>query len=151
IVAAHAVSVSSTQDDIQWYKIDVSGGTPVLSDQGRVDAGPNTYLVYPAIDINSSGTIGMTYTRSGTAVDDFMSAYLTGRTPSDPTGTMEAPVVVPAGTGTVNDTLDGREGDLSGINLDPSDGSFWAAAEYATFSSQFGQGSWGTAIANFTV
>src|SRR5262249_52947209 len=55
------------------------------------------------------------------------------------------------GTGTVNDTLDGREGDLSGINLDPSDGSFWAAAEYATFSSQFGQGSWGTAITNFTV
>src|SRR5262249_32057578 len=53
--------------------------------------------------------------------------------------------------GTVNDTLDGREGDLSGINLDPSDGSFWAATEYATLSSVFAQGSWGTAVANFTV
>jgi hypothetical protein len=36
IVAAHAVSISSTQDVIQWYKIDVSSGAPVLSDQGRV-------------------------------------------------------------------------------------------------------------------
>jgi uncharacterized repeat protein (TIGR01451 family) len=64
---------------------------------------------------------------------------------------MEAPLLVPAGTGTVNDTLDGREGDLSGINLDPSDGSFWAAAEYATQSTVFGQGSWGTAVADFTL
>jgi uncharacterized repeat protein (TIGR01451 family) len=152
LVAAHAISVSSTQDDIQWYKIDVSSGTPVLSDQGRVDAGPNTYLVYPAIDINSSGTIGMTYTRSGTdSPSDFMSAYVTGRTSSDAAGTMETPVLVPAGTGTVNDTLDGREGDLSGINLDPSDGSFWAATEYALQSTVFGQGSWATSVANFNL
>lgn len=150
LVAAHAVSVSSTQDDIQWYQIDVSGGTPVLSDQGRVDAGPNTYLVYPAIDINASGTIGMTYSQSGTdSSTDYMSAYLTGRTSSDPAGTMQTPVLVPAGTGTVNN-FDGREGDLSGINLDPSDGSFWATTEYATPSSFFGC-SWGTAVANFTV
>jgi uncharacterized repeat protein (TIGR01451 family) len=152
LVAAHAISVSSTQDDIQWYKIDVSGATPVLSDQGRVGAGANTYLVYPAIDINSSGTIGMSYSRSGTdSSTDFMSAYITGRTSSDAAGTMETPVLVPAGTGTINDTLDGREGDLSGINLDPSDGSFWGTAEYATPSTVFAQGSWGTAVANFTV
>jgi hypothetical protein len=150
LVAAIALGGSSTQDVIQWYKIDVSSGTPVLSDEGQVDAGPNTYLVYPAIDINSSGDIGLTYTRSGTdSATDFMSAYVTGRTPSDPPGTMETPIIVPAGTGTVNDTHDGREGDLSGISVDPVDGSFWAATEFATPSTVFHQGSWGTSIANF--
>jgi uncharacterized repeat protein (TIGR01451 family) len=150
IVAAHSVAASPSQDVIQWYTINVSTGTPVLTQEGRVGAGNNTYLVYPAIDINSSGVIGMTYTRSGDdSPTDYMSAYVTGRLPSDAAGTMETPVLVPAGTGTVNDTLDGREGDLRGINVDQSDGSFWAAAEFATPSS-FGD-SWGTAIANFTV
>jgi hypothetical protein len=34
-VAAHSVSVSSTQDVIQWYAIDVSSGTPTLKDQAQ--------------------------------------------------------------------------------------------------------------------
>src|SRR5262249_34993859 len=56
-----------------------------------------------------------------------------------------------AGTGNANDGLDGREGDLSGINLDPVDGSFWVSQEFATFSNSFASTSWGEAIANFTV
>jgi uncharacterized repeat protein (TIGR01451 family) len=79
-----------------------------------------------------------------------MSGYITGRLSSDAAGTMETPVLIPAGTGTVTNS-DGREGDLSGINLDPSDGSFWVSQEFATHSSQFNTGSWGEAVANFTV
>jgi hypothetical protein len=102
LVAAHSVSVSSTQDVIQWYAINVSG-TPTLKDQGRVSAGNNTYLTYPAIDINSAGTIGLTYMRSGTdASNDYLSMYITGRNTTDAAGTMEAPVLVPAGTGQAN-------------------------------------------------
>jgi uncharacterized repeat protein (TIGR01451 family) len=150
IVAAHAVSVSSTQDVIQWYAINVSG-TPTLSQQGRVNAGANTYLTYPAIDINSSSQIGLTYMRSGTDTStDYMSMYVTGRTASDAAGTMETPVLVPAGTGQANyaDFSPGRAGDLSGINVDPVDGSFWAASEFANTEAT---ANWGTAIANFTI
>src|SRR5262249_12521604 len=50
IVAVHSVAVSSTQDVAQWYAIDVSSGTPTLTQQGRVSAGANTYVTYPAID-----------------------------------------------------------------------------------------------------
>ena len=72
--AAHTVSVSSTQDVAQWYAIDVSSGTPALSQQGRVGAGAKTYVTYPGIDINSAGSIGMSYIRSGTdAGTDYMS------------------------------------------------------------------------------
>ena len=150
IVAAHAVGVSGTQDAAQWYKIDVSSGTPALSDEGRVSAGANTYVVYPTVDINSAGQIGMTYIRSGRdSSSDYMSMWITGRVSSDPAGQMETPVLVPSGTGNGSDNGDGREGDLSGINVDPTDGSFWAANEWADNGTVYGV-SWGTAVANFT-
>lgn len=151
IVATHAVSVSSTQDVAQWYAIDVSSGTPVLSQQGRVGAGANTYITYPGIDINSSGQIGMSYMQSGTdSPTDYLSMWVTGRNPTDAAGTMEPSVLVPAGTGQANYTdftSGGRAGDLSGINVDPIDGTFWAANEFANTESI---ANWGTAIANFT-
>jgi hypothetical protein len=148
LVASHSVGASGTEDDIQWYDIDISGATPTLSDQGRISAGNNTYLTYPAIDINAAGQLGMTFMRSGNdSPSDFMSMYITGRDPSDPAGTMQAPVLVPAGTGVANNG-DGRAGDLSGINVDPVNGTFWAINEMAT--NDFG-GSWGTAVANFSI
>src|SRR5205823_2250652 len=96
----------------------------------------------PAADINSSGAIGMTYSQSGTAAGRFLGEYVTGRVPTDPAGTMQAPVLVQAGGSNNTDT---RAGDLSGINVD-ADGTFWAAGEVANAT-----GSWNTAIAHFTV
>src|SRR5262249_41969103 len=97
IVASHIVAVSSTQDDAQWYKIDSSGGTPPLADQGRIATGNNTYVTYPGIDINPAGDIGMTYIRQGNDTStDFMSMWVTGRTAFDAAGTMETAVRVPS-------------------------------------------------------
>src|SRR4029078_521677 len=74
IVATHAVAISSTQDVAQWYAIDVTGGTPTLAQQGPGSAGANTYLVFPGIDINAFGQIGMSYMKSGTDTStDFLS------------------------------------------------------------------------------
>src|SRR5262245_16617620 len=150
IVATHSVSVSATQDVAQWYAIDVSSGTPTLAQQGRVSAGVNTYVVYPGIDINASGQIGMSYMKSGTDTStDYLSMWVTGRVPVDAAGTMEAAVKVPAGSGLANYddfTSGNRAGDLSGINVDPVDGTFWAANEFAN---TLATANWGTAIANF--
>src|SRR5262249_10570603 len=111
-----------------------------------------TYVTYPAIDINESGQIGMTYMQSGTdSTTDYMSMYVTGWNPGDPAGTMEAPVLVPAGTGQANYkdfSGGGRAGDLSGIKVEPVAGSFWAANEFANTEPV---ANWGTAIANFTL
>jgi uncharacterized repeat protein (TIGR01451 family) len=150
IVASHSVAASSTQDVVQWYAFDVSSGTPTLAQQGRVSAGNKTYLTYPSIDINSSGSIGLSYIRQGNDTSsDYMSMYVTGRTSTDAAGTMESPVAVPSGAGQANYTdfaSPHREGDLSGINVDPVDGSFWAANEFANTQ---GTANWGTAVANF--
>jgi hypothetical protein len=164
IVACQHINVGTTEDDVRWYEIDVSSGTPVRLDQGNVSAGPNTYLYYPAIDINSQGDIGMTFMRSGTDVNpqtglenDYMSVWVTGRTPSDPAGTMEPPVLVQPGVTTYNDQgysvggnpTNNRTGDLSGINVDNA-GNFWIANEYAT-SADPNNPNWGTAIARFSL
>jgi uncharacterized repeat protein (TIGR01451 family) len=152
LVATQSVSVSNTEDDAQWYAIDVSSGTPTLKQQGRVSAGNHTYITYPSIDINAAGQIGMTYMKSGTDNStDYLSMYVTGRNPGDAAGTMQTPVPVPAGAGKANYhdfSGGGRAGDLSGINVDPVDGSFWAANEFANTEST---ANWGTAVANFTV
>ena len=122
LVATHSVSVSSTEADAQWYVINVSSGTPVLQDQGDVSGGEDTYIMYPAIDINPAGDIGMTYMQSGMDSDtDFLSMYVTGRKPADPAGTMQAPVVAQGGQQVYQDFgpllgFSQRAGDLSGIN-----------------------------------
>lgn len=148
IVAAHQVSdAAGNLDEIQWYEIDTSGAAPTLKDEGDVSGGPGTYYAYPGIAINSGGLIGMSYAASGIAAGQYLSTYITGRTPADATGTMETPVLALAGT--VNDN-DGREGDMSAINVD-SDGTFWIANEIAEHSSVYGANSWGTDIAHFRV
>jgi uncharacterized repeat protein (TIGR01451 family) len=147
LVAAHSVGVSSTEDDAQWYIIDVSSGTPKLQQQGRVSGGNHTYVTYPAIDINTSNDVGMTYMFSGTGAGQFMSTYVTGRLHTDAAGTMQKHVLVQAGLQNYKDFGGGRAGDLAGINVD-SDGSFWAANEYANTEAT---ANWGTVIAHFTL
>jgi hypothetical protein len=149
IVATHNVSADAagTEDDARWYRIDVSSGTPTLADEGNVSAGPGTYITYPAVDINAKGQIGMTYMESGLG-GPYLSTYVTGRLPSDPPGTMEAPVLVQAGSRNERDfTPTGRAGDFSGISVD-SDGTFWIANEYANAQLV---ANWGTTIGHFTL
>ena len=148
IVASHAIGVSATEDDARWYAIDVSSGTPTLADQGNVSAGNNHYIVYPSVDINAAGDIGMTYLQSGTGAGQYMSMYVTGRNAADAAGTMQTPVLVKAG---VANEAGGREGDLSGINVD-ANGSFWAVNEWAADPAQTSTfANWSTAIANFVL
>jgi hypothetical protein len=147
LVATQQISPNSVgnEDDARWYRIDVSSGTPTLVDEGNVSAGPSTYITYPAIDINASGIIGMSYMESG-RLGPFLSVYITGWQPGDPDGTMETPVLVQAGARNYHDIY-GRAGDFSGISVD-TDGTFWIANEFANTELV---ADWGTTIAHFAV
>ena len=125
----------------EWYAINVSSGTPAFqmvngsANVGQVGFGNNTYAYEPAIDINSLGQIGLGFMESDTlggvvnaATGGFISTFVTGRLPTDPAGTMEAPVLVSAGTGTA--PITGRIGDFSGMNVDPVNNSFWHVNEF---------------------
>ncbi|OYV86916.1 MAG: hypothetical protein B7Z73_10925, partial [Planctomycetia bacterium 21-64-5] len=145
IVAAHTVSdTTGDLDQVQWYEIDTTGGTPVLAQQGDVGGGSGNYYAYPAIDVNAAGDIGMTFI--GSSGSQFMSTYIAGRASTDAPGTMQAPVLVKAGQANSPDT---REGDMSGISVD-GDGSFWADNEYATNSTTT-YFTWGTDVAHFSI
>jgi hypothetical protein len=151
IVACESVGASRTEDDARWYQIDVSSGTPTLADEGNVSAGNNTYIIFPAIDINADGQIGMAYMESGLN-GPFLSVYATGRLPSDSAGTMETPVLIQAGATDYQDYLPPvgrpqRAGDFSGISVD-TDGTFWIANEFANTEPL---ANWGTTIGHFTV
>jgi hypothetical protein len=142
LVACHAVGYNSNEDVARWYEFNVSNpNSPSLIQQGAVGFGPNTYTVYPSIDINTNGTIALGFSKSGTDFStDYMSAYVTGHDALDGSGVNENPVEIKAGT---TNNLDGREGDFSGINVDPTDSTFWVADEYSML------GSWGTEVAQF--
>jgi autotransporter-associated beta strand protein len=86
----------------------------------------------------------MTYMQSSST--QYVSMYVTGRVPSDPTGTMETGAETAAGSTTY---IGGRGGDFSGITVDPSAGTtFWAANEYVPSSEG---GLWGTEVSEFNL
>jgi hypothetical protein len=144
IVACQTVGVGSNEDDARWYQFDVTHiDDPLLVQWGNVGFGANTYTVYPAIDINPVRVISMGFTKVGNDTStDYMSTYITGQLPSDPLNKMEPSVEVKAGD---SNNTDGRMGDFSGINIDPTDGTFWVADEYTSGNTSYQE------IANFAV
>ena len=157
----------------RWYEIDTSRTKPSLVQTGEIDPGSAIHSYMPSLDIAPNGDIGLTYLQSSTDSGDsngdgfkdgYLSMYVTGRKADDPLGTMRAPVLVKAGeaTYTVEDQIPDfvvdappyRVGDFSGLVVDPVDGTFWAANEYATAPlppSPIFVANWGTWIANFEI
>jgi hypothetical protein len=138
LVAAHQVAGGSVPVVARWY--DINTTTMLLIQSGNAPtgvSGASTFM--PSVDINTAGSIGMNFNES--ASSEFWSMYVTERIASDPSGTMETPVLVAAGTRT---TPDSRVGDFSSTVVDPSDGlTFWGAGEYQ------GADFWDTHIASF--
>ncbi len=90
LVATHSVGDFSDGDaHAAWYLFeaeDSASATPTLIQEGRLDPGDGISTYYPSVAITAGGTIGMTYMQSSPS--QFASMYVTGRSPSDPPGTM---------------------------------------------------------------
>jgi len=168
LVTAHHVG-SDGVARARWYELDTSGAAPTLVQSGQIDPGPDIHTFLPSIDIAPNGDLGMSYVQSSSHTNDangdgfadgYLSMYITGRKVDDPIGTMQTPMLVKAGEApyafsAFADPPPYRVGDFSGTVVDPIDGTFWAANEYATdavappgFPAPFGN--WGTWIANFS-
>lgn len=143
LVADHTV-FDAGADHAQWYQFSTSGATPSLTMMGDIAPGAGVYTMYPGIDIDANNNLGLTYMES--SATEFVSMYVTGRTATDPAGTMAAGVRVAAGGTTTTNT---RGGDYAGMSVDPATGtSFWAANEF--FNNAIST-SWSTFVSNFTV
>jgi hypothetical protein len=142
LVAAHQVASGrrNSAPVARWYDIDTSTMSLIQSGNPTPGVhGASTFM--PTVDINTAGSIGMTFDES--AKREFWSMYVTERTASDRSGSMEAPVLAAAG---IARSPDSRVGDFSGTTVDPSDGlTFWSANEYQ------GADFWDTHVASFSI
>ncbi len=148
LVASHNVGTSGVAH-ARWYEFSVSGA-PTLTQSGEINPGAGVHTYYPSIEIAANGDLGMTYVES--SATEFLSMYVTGRTNTDPLGTMQTPVLVRAGQAGYSDftgVTPFATGDNRGISVDPVTGtSFWAANEFATNAAT---NNWGTWITNFNL
>jgi hypothetical protein len=137
---------------VRW--MDFSAGDFSVHQLGTINPPSGSGTYFPAAEIAPNGDIGITYMQSGP--DELMSTYFTGRKAADSVGTLQAPRRVKAGEAIYNSVLETppfRAGDFAGISVDPINGSFWFANEYATRPFNLGQSlaNWGTWIGNAVV
>ncbi|MGV3723268.1 MAG: hypothetical protein ACO1SX_20400, partial [Actinomycetota bacterium] len=102
-VAVNSVGTSPNADRVacEWFEINVSGGTPTLTQTGRIFdtavSDPRFYF-YPAIMVNGQGHAVIGF--SGSKSTEPVGAYYAGRLVSDAEDTMGNPTLLKAGTGT---------------------------------------------------
>lgn len=101
-----------------------------------------------AINIDAGGNIGLGYNVSSATINPKL--RITGRTPSDPAGTLrDEQDCTPATTGSQTGTFGGRGrwGDYASMSVDPTDDcTFWFTGEYFAATSS---GSWSTRVCSF--
>ena len=147
LVADHTVGLPTDSDaHARWYEFDVTG-TPTLVQDGTISPARDTSTYFPAIAIGPGDVIGLVYNQSSPT--EFASVYVTGRTPGDPTGTMETPALAKAGTATYSDFAF-RWGDYSGIAVDPVR-QLLERRGYATSLLSGDPANWATWISHFSL
>jgi hypothetical protein len=146
----HDVTASGGNTAERWYEFYSSTKTQQVTNIDLLQSGvyapdSNNYRWMGSIARDQNGDILMGYSESSTT--QFPSVYITGRTPSDPNGTMEVELPVFNGTGAYLANFDhnlNRWGDYTSMRLDPADNcTFWYTNEYYTIS---GVSNWWTRI-----
>jgi len=142
LVVNHSV-VAGSSGGVRWYEIQNPGGTPTVAQQSTF-APDSKYRWMGSMAMDQAGDLAVGYSVSSST--SFPSIAFSGRTPSDPTSTLEAETSIVAGTGSQTGGLN-RWGDYSTMHIDPSDDcTFWYTTEYLKTSGSF---NWNTRIANF--
>ncbi len=144
MVVNHSVTVG-TSVGVRWYELrspSAGAGTFNLYQQGTF-APDSTYRWMGSAAMDQSGDIALGY--SASSGSQYPGIRYTGRSPSDPLGTMHSEGTLVAGGG--SQLLYSRWGDYTALRIDPADDcTFWYTNEYYTASSF---GSWATAIGSF--
>jgi hypothetical protein len=152
LVVNHSVSVGgSAVSSVRWYELrnangsTLASGTPVVYQQGTLDASDGTHRWMGSIAMDASGDIAVGYSASSATLNP--SIRYTGRTATDPLGTMQAESSIQAGSGSQLQNLS-RWGDYSAMTVDPvNDCTFWFTSEYLKSN---GTWNWSTRIASFS-
>lgn len=129
VVLNWAVKISTTQRSIKWCELrqDQSTGIWTLYQEGIYAPDAATRWL-GSIAMDDNGSIALCYLKSD-ATSIYPSLCYTGRTSSDPLGTLPlTEVLVQAGLS--SQTSNNRSGDYSDTWLDPDGVTFWHTGEY---------------------
>jgi hypothetical protein len=160
-LVATLTAQADQQAQARWYEFSTDGAAPTLTQSGAINGGPGVATFMPSINIAPNGDLGLTFLES--SATGYLSMYITGQKFGAPAGTLETPILVKAGEAPLRVFRAGgelgpplRTGDYSGLAIDPTDGSFWAANEYTTDLESppppgTRRANWGTWIVQFTL
>jgi hypothetical protein len=143
-------STHSDSGTVRWYEIRnfglVGSGAPVVFQQGTFTPTSDCRWT-PSIGMDKEGDIALGYSiTNGNTGGISPSVRYTGRTPSDPLGTMESEATIVTGSGFQPYSVD-RWGDYSSMAIDPTDDcTFWYAQEYTNSTASL---NWFTRLASF--
>lgn len=149
LVVNHSVLASSSGrrssvTGVRWYELRSPNGTPTAFQQGTFSPDSTSRWMGSAA-MDKAGDIAIGYSLSSSSIHPGIA--FTGRTPSDPPGTMESEAIMLTGTGswTGSGNFD-RWGDYTALRVDPSDDcTFWYTNQYVKTSGTF----WSTRVGSF--
>jgi hypothetical protein len=147
LVTAHTVfepDDNFATSRVRWYQFDTTAGTPTLIQQGSIHPGPGVSTYQGSIAQDASGNLAMTYMQS--SAHEYVSMYVATKLVGTPIGVMGNGVPSAQGGGLM--PVSDRTGDYSTVEVDPTDGTtFWAANEY--IGADGVTDAWRTHIASF--
>ena len=142
LVLNHSVTAGSSVG-VRWYELRNVSTTPTIYQSGTY-APDSSYRWMGSIAMDKVGNMALGYSASSSSL--FPSIRYTGRSPSDPLGTMQAENSIKVGGGSQTGGLT-RWGDYSAMTIDPTDDCmFFYTTEYLKSSGSF---NWSTQIASF--
>ena len=130
---AAAIGGGSSESVIRLFRMRLSDRAVLTDETFGAD---NVYYYYPAVTVDSVGTIFLGFGRSSST--EFPSAYVSGKRRND--ATIQASTLVKAG---VSNTSQSRWGDYTGIDQDasqfsPSQSVAWYAGQWTKGTNTFG-------------
>jgi hypothetical protein len=142
-VVSHSVGNGSSTG-VRWYELYDPAGAVTLNQQGTF-APDNNFRWMGSIAEDQASDIAIGYSVSSSSMNPAI--RFSGRTPSDPLGTMESELSIIEGTGSQLTGLS-RWGDYTAMQVDPSDDcTFWYVDQYEQTSGTF---NWHTHIGAFS-
>jgi uncharacterized membrane protein len=141
VVVNHSISTGNAVG-VRWYELRDLSQYPTLYQQGTY-APDSNYRWMGSIAMDQAGNAALGYSMTSSTMNPSI-AY-TGRTPSDPLGTMGTENVIMYGSGSQTQTP--RWGEYTSMSIDPVDDcTFWYTNQYLRNTGTF---NWSTRIANF--
>ncbi|HET6313381.1 MAG TPA: hypothetical protein VFH60_06060, partial [Chloroflexia bacterium] len=145
VVVNHTVDAGGDRAGVRWYEIRNLNTAPTVQQQGTYAPADGLHRWMGSIAMDGAGNMAAGYSVSSSTV--YPSIRYAGRLTTDPPGTLpQAEESLMVGGGSQTETIAGRWGDYSSINLDTDDCTFWYTTEYYSVTALR---SWRTRIGSF--